>query len=66
MSGESKQFQNAIQKFDAANAQDPTRVGGVPAEVLYARRMTDWLNRLYPEADEILRLAVRRNTFAGG
>ncbi len=59
MPGESEQFQTAIEKFDAANAQDPTLVGGAPAELVYARRMTDWLRRLYPDAAEALQLAAR-------
>lgn len=59
MLDESDKSRAAIEKFDAANAQDPTLVDGIPAELLYARRMTDWLNRLYSDADEILHLAVR-------
>ena len=55
---ENERFTAAIAKFDAANAQDPTLVAGVPAELLYSRRMTDWLNRLYPDADEVLQLAA--------
>jgi len=55
-----KQFQAAMEKIDAANAEDPTLITpGIPAELLYARRMTDWLNRLYPEAGETLHLAAR-------
>jgi Domain of unknown function (DUF4202) len=52
-------FQAAIDRFDAANAQDPTLINGVAAELLYARRMSDWLGRMYPEASEALRLAAR-------
>lgn len=59
MQSESQQFQSAIEKFDAANAQDPTLVGNAPAELVYARRMTDWLHRLYPDAAEALQLAAR-------
>ena len=59
MSSDSELFPAAIERFDAANAQDPTLISGVPAELLYARRMTDWLNRLYPSAGEILQLAAR-------
>jgi hypothetical protein len=55
----SQYFQAAIERFDAANAQDPARVGGEPAELVYARRMTEWLDRLYPNAGEILHLAAR-------
>jgi hypothetical protein len=59
MQPESEQFQSAVAKFDAANAQDPTTISGIPAELVYARRMTDWLHRLYPEAGEALQLAAR-------
>jgi hypothetical protein len=56
-------FRAAIDAFDAANAQDPntTLVDGqpVPDELLYARRMSAWLDRLEPAASEPLRLAVR-------
>jgi hypothetical protein len=59
MSLDTDKFHAAIAAFDAANAQDPTQIAGVPAELLYARRMTDWLNRLYPDAGELLHLAAR-------
>ena len=50
----------AIERIDAANAQDPARVNDdVPAALDYARRMTAWLERLYRDASEPLRLAVR-------
>ena len=49
----------AIARFDALNAEDPRRDGGEPSEVVYARRMTAWLERLSPDAPEELRLAVR-------
>ena len=47
-------FNIAIEKFDAANAADPHG-----EEVVYARRMTQWLGKLYPDASEPLRLAAR-------
>lgn len=60
---DSARFQSATACFDAANAEDPHRVSvdgrDVPAELLYAQRMTAWLNRLYPNASEALRLAAR-------
>jgi len=59
MPDRSDKFPAAIAAFDAANAQDPNQIDGQPAELLYARRMTDCLNRLYPDADEILHLAAR-------
>src|SRR4051812_38399996 len=56
-------FSTAIERIDAANARDPSRTVvdgvGVPHELHYARRMTEWLARLEPLASEALRLAVR-------
>ena len=56
-------FDTAIARFDAANADDPRRevCEGVayPRELLYARRMTVWLEKLAPDASEALRLAAR-------
>jgi Domain of unknown function (DUF4202) len=58
-----ERFNAAIARFDAANADDPTTEvfqGAVyPKELLYARRMTTWLDNLAPNASEALRLAVR-------
>jgi len=47
-------FDRAIEKFDALNARDPHA-----KELIYARRMTDWLAKLEPDASEALRLAAR-------
>src|SRR4051812_3711092 len=56
-------FRLAIDRFDAANARDPnvTLVDGVaqPKELAYARRMTQWLDRLESKASVPLRLAAR-------
>jgi hypothetical protein len=56
-------FQPAIERFDAENARDPNSElsGGVshPRELLYARRLTEWVLRLAPDASEVLRLAAR-------
>ena len=56
-------FDTAIARFDAANADDPRRevCEGVayPRELLYARRMTVWVEKLAPDASEALRLAAR-------
>jgi len=58
-----ERFNAAIARFDAANADDPTTEvfqGAVyPKELLYAQRMTAWLDNIAPEASEALRLAVR-------
>jgi hypothetical protein len=59
----SERFNTAIERIDAANSADPVRVliggGEVASEVVYSRRMTQWLDRLYPQASEPLRLAAR-------
>lgn len=56
-------FQEAIRRFDEANGRDPNLVllDGIshPHELLYARRLTDWVVRLSPGASEILLLAAR-------
>jgi Domain of unknown function (DUF4202) len=56
-------FARAVEQIDAAHAEDPNHLpfegGTLPAELLYARRMTQWLTRLEPAASEALRLAVR-------
>ena len=44
----------AIERIDAANREDPTG----EAET-YGRRMTDWLERLAPDASDALRIAAR-------
>ncbi len=63
MSTRPDRFQAAIELIDLANSADPNGVseGGksVPAELLYSRRMTGWLDRLYPAASEALKLAAR-------
>ena len=55
---------DALARFDAVNAEDPRRDGGEPSELVYARRMTSWLERLAPDAPEELRLAVRAQHIA--
>jgi hypothetical protein len=47
-------FNAAIDQIDIANSEDPKNT-----EVVYSDRMTEWLERLYPNASESLRLAVR-------
>jgi hypothetical protein len=63
MSDGPDRFTAAVERFDAANAQDPntTLVDSrpQPKELVYAQRMTGWLQRLHPEASEPLRLAAR-------
>src|SRR5689334_8288169 len=56
-------FERAIELFDAENARDPHSEfsGGAaqPKELLYAKRLSDWVGRLAPNASEVLRLAAR-------
>ncbi|MBI1977066.1 MAG: DUF4202 domain-containing protein [Candidatus Omnitrophica bacterium] len=50
----SERFQQTIEKFDQANSQDPNG-----KELLYAQRMSQWLERLEPTASEAVQLAAR-------
>jgi hypothetical protein len=56
-------LEKAIKRFDAENARDPNLESDGsaqhPREWLYARRLTDWVLKLAPEASESLRLAAR-------
>jgi len=60
---DSEKFRNAIKAFDKANSKDPNAetVDGedYPKELLYAQRMTEWLDKMNPDASEALRLAAR-------
>lgn len=60
---DSNRFDAAMAQLDALHAQDPRMetVDGeeVPYELLYAQRMSEWLERLRPQASETLQLAVR-------
>lgn len=55
-------FNAAIAKIDEANAADPNRElfegRDIAKELLYSKRMTQWLARLAPDASEALRLAA--------
>lgn len=59
----SDKFVAVITAIDAVNAEDPrkTNVDGVehPYESAYAERMTETMQRMYPEASELLRIAAR-------
>lgn len=58
-----ERFERAIERFDRANAEDPTSiaVGGAdrPRELVQAERLSAWVERLRPDAPEALRLAAR-------
>lgn len=59
MTASPDRFNRAIALFDAANAEDPNLDEGQPKELLYARRMSEMLERFAPHADEVAQLAVR-------
>ncbi|EPX87071.1 DUF4202 domain-containing protein [Salipiger mucosus] len=48
-----------IAAIDAANAADPNTEDGTPAALVYGQRMTTELDRLEPEASDLLRIAAR-------
>jgi hypothetical protein len=58
-----RKFEAALRRFDDENSRDPNveTVDGTaqPRELIYARRLTDWVLRLCPDASEALRLAAR-------
>nr|WP_319387543.1 DUF4202 domain-containing protein [uncultured Roseibium sp.] len=49
----------ALSAIDTANAADPNLEDGEPAALLYGRRMSAELERLYPDAPDALRIAAR-------
>ena len=61
--GDSQRYEQALERIDEANAEDPnTEVwdgDSYKKEVLYAQRMTEWVNRLCPEASDALKVAAR-------
>lgn len=56
-------FSQAIARFDAIHAEDPTTEptggGARPRALVEAERLTAWVEQLAPEASEPLRLAAR-------
>lgn len=58
-----EQFNAVIKAIDTVNAEDPRKiiVDGVehPYEAIYADRMTETMQRMYPDASELLRIAAR-------
>jgi hypothetical protein len=59
----SERFEAALKRFDLENSKDPNSdtVDGAthPRELLYAKRLSDWVRKLSPEASEELLLAAR-------
>lgn len=60
---DSDRLADALRLIDEANLQDPNREcwegRDYPKEYLYSLRMTEWLGRLDPRADEARQLAAR-------
>jgi len=56
-------LQRVLARIDQLNSQDPNTelVNGIstPRELVYSRRLTDWVLRLDPNASEALRIAAR-------
>ncbi len=56
-------FQAAIARFDQDNAADPNveraETGNYPRELFFARKLTEWVLKLCPDASEDLQLAAR-------
>ncbi|GAA6193626.1 DUF4202 domain-containing protein [Phaeobacter gallaeciensis] len=53
------QLDTVLNAIDAANAADPRQDEGQPEALLYGHRMSAELDRLFPEADDLLRIAAR-------
>jgi len=63
MNDTDEKLSTALAGIDAANAADPNHetVNGQdrPAALVYSERMTRWLERIAPDASDVLRIAVR-------
>jgi hypothetical protein len=63
MTASQSRLDATIKALDAANAEDPRKIetkdGETAFEEVYARRMSETLGRVYPEASELLQIAAR-------
>ena len=63
MSDDNSRYQRARELIDAANGADPNQVSAEgrdwPKELLYSEHMSDMLDRFDPEADDVMKLAIR-------
>jgi hypothetical protein len=63
MSRDPSIYIRARELIDAANSADPNQVSADgrdwPKELLYSERMSDMLERFQPEADDVMKLAIR-------
>lgn len=55
-----------LDAIDAANAIDPNLEDGHPEALLYGERMTAELDRLFPDASDVLAIAAVANMSNGG
>jgi hypothetical protein len=64
--GDAEQLAEALRRIDAANAEDPRTEAAngadQPRELLFARRVYDWVTRLVTDPSETLLLAARAHT----
>ncbi|WP_170400489.1 DUF4202 domain-containing protein [Ruegeria arenilitoris] len=51
--------QAVLDAIDAANTQDPNLDDGQPIELLYGQRMSAEMDRLFPNASDVLQIAAR-------
>ena len=58
-----EKLDKAIELIDAANSEDPNMESSdgkeMPKELLYSHRMTDMQQRYAPDADDVMKLALR-------
>ena len=63
MSAQQSNYERARELIDSANSADPNRVDADgrewPKELLYSERMSDMLQRYRPQADDVMKLAIR-------
>ena len=52
-------LEKTLADIDALHSLDPKQVDGKAEELIYAEQMTEWLNKLNPEASDELKIAVR-------
>ncbi len=51
--------QAVLDAIDAANRQDPNIEDGQPVELIYGQRMSAEMDRLFPDASDMLQIAAR-------
>ncbi len=63
MPDQNTMYKKARGLIDSANAEDPNRVNADgkdwPKELLYSERMSHMLDRFNPQADDVMKLAIR-------